>query len=223
LRPQEAIWIGNLLRNLDVELIGRTLELGTSSRSFREISKPHIARNIHKPLIDRGVSITTSDLFDADGVDIVGDIYDPGVQKRLTDVQATTLLVCNIFEHVRDPGEFAKICDKLLLPGGMLIVTVPYSYPYHLDPIDTLFRPKPEEVLRLFPGYQIVSSDIISSDTHADDLRTAKQNVPMTAMKDLLKSLVFRGGVDRSLARMHRLLWLFKRYQITCVAMVKPT
>ena len=27
--------------------------------------------------------------------------------------------------------------------GGYLVVSVPHSYPFHADPIDTLFRPSP--------------------------------------------------------------------------------
>ena len=61
------------------------------------------------------------------------------------------LLCCNVLEHVRDPGEFARRCAMLVRPGGVIVVTVPRSYPHHADPIDTLYRPTPEEAAALFP------------------------------------------------------------------------
>jgi len=38
---------------------------------------------------------------------------------------------------------------------GYLVVSVPHSYPFHADPIDTLFRPAPDEVVTMFLPRQI--------------------------------------------------------------------
>ena len=66
------------------------------------------------------------------------------------------ILCCNIFEHVEDRARFASICHDALRPGGYLVVSVPYSYPYHTDPIDTYLRPTPEEIAAMFPGYALI-------------------------------------------------------------------
>jgi hypothetical protein len=221
-RSQEAEWVGKVLSSQKADEISPVLELGTTSRTFREITKPHIAKYIHQRLEHRGVTIVTSDLFGADGVDIAGDIFDKDVQRRLGAVGAKTVMVCNIFEHVVDVAGFAQICDSLLAPGGLMIVTVPFDYPYHLDPIDTLYRPTPEEVITLFPGYNVLNAEIIASDTHADDIRKSNQNVALSATRDLVRSFLLRGGKQRSLARLDRLRWLFRRYRVTCIAMSKP-
>jgi len=158
-----------------------------------------------------------------EGVDIAGDIFESDVQSRLREVKAKCLLVCNIFEHVVDVNAFAEACDKLLLPGGLVIVTVPRSYPYHLAPIDTLFRPAPEAVASMFPGYSVVRAEVVKSTTYADDLRTsdAKAPIMLPIAKDVVKSMLLRGGVNKSLARVHRIGWLFRPYTVSCVAMRK--
>jgi hypothetical protein len=223
MRAEEAAWVGDVLSRHDVSEISPLIELGTTSKQFREVVKPHIANNIHHPQRGRGVQIVTSDLFPNDGVDIAGDIFSQKVQDQLVAVGAKCILVCNFFEHVVDAPAFARVCDQLIPSGGLAIVTVPYSYPYHLDPIDTLFRPSPEAIVPMFPGYAVLEAKIVKSTTHADDLRAASSGASILppVVKDILKSLALRGGLQRSLARVHRLGWLFRPYTVSCVALRK--
>ena len=48
--------------------------------------------------------------------------------------------------------------------GGYILISVPYRYRIHHDPIDNGFRPTPGEILALFPSAQItcVAKAIIS-------------------------------------------------------------
>src|SRR5205085_4736707 len=57
--------------------------------------------------------------------------------------------------HVTDRQIVCAAIWSLLPPGGFLILTVPYRFPYHEDPIDTMFRPSVEELAQLFPGTAI--------------------------------------------------------------------
>lgn len=223
MRAEEAAWIGDVLSKHAVAEISPLVELGTSSKQFRELTKPHIASNIHHPQQRRGVKIVTTDLFPNEGVDIAGDIFSLDVQQKLVAVGAKCILVCNIFEHVVDATAFALACDKLIASGGLAIVTVPYSYPYHLDPIDTLFRPSPETIAQMFPDYEVVEARIVRSTTHADDLRAQSNNSSILPMvgRDVVRSLALRGGLQRSLARLHRMAWLFRPYTVSCVVLRK--
>jgi hypothetical protein len=63
--------------------------------------------------------------------------------RRLCRLEPKALLCCNLLEHVLDPERLALHCLELLPRGGLLFVTVPFSYPYHRDPIDTMYRPDP--------------------------------------------------------------------------------
>jgi hypothetical protein len=50
---------------------------------------------------------------------------------------------------------------KILPPRGYIFVTGPHQYPYHLDPIDTMFRPTIDEMHSYFPHTMIIDSAII--------------------------------------------------------------
>ena len=57
----------------------------------------------------------------------------------------------------------ARSLELELLPqGGLFFVTVPYSYHYHADPIDTMYRPSPEELASLFAGQTILTKAELS-------------------------------------------------------------
>ena len=59
-------------------------------------------------------------------------------------------ILANVLEHIpkKAHAEFLKkIYSKMKTKDG-LIITVPYDYPYHADPIDTMFRPPPQATLK---------------------------------------------------------------------------
>lgn len=226
MRPNEAKWVEEILAELSVEDLSPLLELGSSTKNFREIEKPHIEQHIHRPLRERGVVIVTTDLKSGDGIDISGDVYDPATARKLRSVSPRCILVCNIFEHLIDPPAFARFCANLVVPGGRVVVTVPYSYPYHLDPIDTLFRPNVSEIAGLFPDFEIEVGQTINDNTYWQNLRRSRGRFGSAAhiTKALRKSLLLRGGIEASKARLHRLLWLARPYTVTAVLLRKnPT
>src|SRR5262249_48186498 len=84
--------------------ISPLLNLGSSTGAFRERSKPHIERELFAPLRAAGVDIVHSDLKLAEGVDLAGDIMNPGFRTVLHGRGFRCLLVANMLEHVRDPA-----------------------------------------------------------------------------------------------------------------------
>ena len=216
MRPEEAEWIGRWLSK--ARDISPLIELGSSTRRFRTVDKPHIDSFIHAPLRDQGVKIVHTDLKAGDGIDISGNIYDPEVRAKLKAVAARCVLCCNIFEHVADREGFATICDDILLPGGQMIVSVPHSYPYHPDPIDTYYRPRPADIACLFPGYSTLDAKSLKCGSYWADLEGGAAEIVTT----IVRSAILRGGVEASKARIHRLLWLFRHYQVSVVVLKKP-
>ena len=126
---------------------------------------PQVESDVLDPLTERGERIVKTDLQPGPHIDIAGDIYDVAVQAKLKAVGAKCVLCCNILEHVVDREAFARVCDEILSPGGMIVVSVPQSYPLHMDPIDTYYRPKPAEIAQLFPGYVVLAHDAVVSGT----------------------------------------------------------
>jgi len=76
--PSEAVRLHEIL--LAAGEISPLLNLGSSTRAFREVEKPHIEPELFALLREAGIEVIYGDLKPASGVDIVGDIPDPGVQ-----------------------------------------------------------------------------------------------------------------------------------------------
>lgn len=218
MRPEEAAYLGAWLSMQAPSELSPLIELGASTQAFLE-THPHVEADLLGPLVRRGVRIVKTDVQPGAHIDIAGDIYDPDVRAKLRAVGAKCVLCCNIFEHVADRGTFARTCDEILSPGGTIVVTVPQSYPLHMDPIDTYFRPKPAEIAELFPGYIPLARETVVSGTAAGDMDNPWLEVP----KVIRRALLLQGGMDATKARLHRLLWLVRRYRISVAVLRKPT
>jgi hypothetical protein len=219
MRTSEAAFIGARLRDIPIEYLSPVLNLGSSNAEFRRRTHPHIDREIFFPLEARGARIIHADLKEDDGIDVVGDVYDPAFQERCRQLRPRTVLCCNILEHVQDPTEFAEIVSELVPADGYLVVSVPHSYPFHADPIDTLFRPAPQDVVTLFgPAFAAVVEHTLVDTTWLQDLTRAlgPLRLPGFFARDLAKAA--REGVSEGqFRRLHRYLWLVRPYQISIV------
>ena len=168
----------------------------------------YIDRDIFEPLARAGARVVHSDLKAGEGVDIGGDLFDAAVQARLRELRADAIVACNIMEHLPNDyrQRFPGVLDSLLPPGGTLVVTVPYSYPYHADPIDTLYRPSPTELCALFPRYQVIDARTIDSESYGDEF-VAGGAGRMT--RKVLRMFFPFVRPKRWLSHAHRFLWLF--------------
>jgi hypothetical protein len=217
----EAIWIGNVLTALPLNVASPCLNLGSSTDNFRKIVQPCIERYIIAPGEARGMRFIHVDIKEAPGVDMTGDVYDPAFQARLAASKPGSILCCNMFEHVLDRQKLADICTQLVRPGGYIVVSVPKSYPYHLDPIDTYFRPTPADIAELFSDCEIVASDIILDRTYWKEISqlTIRHRL-MTLVKIGVHFFLPLYKWDRWKSRLHPLLWLLRRYSVS-IAVLK--
>ena len=219
MRTQEAAWIGEKLRALGGSRV--VLNLGSGTKRFREVSKPYIDRDIFEPLVRAGARVVHSDLKAGEGVDVGGDLFDPAVQARLRELRPDTLLACNIMEHLPEDyrSRFPAVLDTLLAPGGVLVITVPYSYPYHADPIDTLYRPSPKALCALFPGYEVLEARTIESESYGDEFVAGG---PFRMVRKVLRMFFPFVRPKRWLSHVHRMTWLFRPYKLSGVVLRKP-
>lgn len=223
MRAKESKKLRTILEQYEISKLSPMLEIGSSTLEFRTKTKPHINRNIHEPFKGRGGIIITSDLKEGEGIEISGDLYDQEIQAKIRAHRPKSILCANILEHVVDPKEFLKICDNLIGPGGFLIITVPYSYPYHADPIDTMFRPSPEEIGSLVEGYNVISAEIHKDTTYWYDLfgDGLFKGVFELFVKWPARILIPNKGLTSWSRRLQWLIWLFRRYQITMIVLCK--
>lgn len=216
----EAKWIGDFLSALPLDSASPCLNLGSSTEYFRKIEQPCISQYITAPAEASGMRFIHADVKKAPGVDVAGDIYDPAFQARLAAFAPRSMLCCNMFEHVLDRPKLADICKTLVRPGGYIIVSVPRSFPYHIDPIDTYFRPTPAEIAELFSDCEVIASEIILD-------RTYWQELSLLDMRQRLMILLKTGAHlflpfyrwERWKCRLHLLLWLFRCYSVSIVVL----
>jgi hypothetical protein len=225
MRIEEAQWIGaGLARHVlrAVDAAGAVaLNLGSGTRKAREVSKPYIDELALAPLRRSGWRVVHSDMFEGDGIDLVGDLFDPAFQDRLNDLRPQVVMFCNVFEHLpaRLRVQCPAVLQRILAPGGYLFITVPRSYPYHADPIDTMYRPTPQQVAALFPGMLVLDAQVLDSDSYGDEFMRGSL---WQRVRKLLRLLFPFIRPKRWLSHAHRFRWLDKPYRHSCLLLRKP-
>lgn len=196
------------------------LNLGSSTRRFREEARPHIERELFAPLAAAGVTIVHSDLKQADGVDVAGDVLDPQVLPLLRARRFRCVLIANMLEHVRDRDAVAGACEAIVGPGGLILATVPSSYPYHADPIDTGFRPTPAELAATFTRSQPLLTEVLAGPTYAEDMKARGSTLAREIARTAGLALVSFARPRSFAAKAHRWLWYKRPYRVS-IALVK--
>jgi hypothetical protein len=214
----EACWLRRALDTYPPERLSPLLNLGSSSDVVREAVQPWIEGEVFCPLRDRGVEVVHVDMRELPGVDFRADLTDAADVIRLSALRPTALLCCNLLEHVFEPDRLARHCLDLLPTGGLVFVTVPFSYPYHRDPIDTMYRPNPAELAELFAGARPLDGTILGAGV---SYRDAVRERPWILLRHVWRFPVPFLSLERWKRSMARLYWLAAEYRITCAVFEK--
>jgi hypothetical protein len=196
------------------------LNLGSSTRAFREVAKPHIHDELFGPLEAAGIRIVHSDLKQADGVDLAGDIFDPAIRAELRARKFKCLLCSNLLDHVVDRAAVAAACEEIVGPGGLILATVPSSAPCHADPIDTGYRPAPAELARLFAGSEPLLAEELSGRTYAEDIGARGASLGGEIARTLGFAAICFARPKSFIARAHRWLCYARPYRVS-IALVR--
>lgn len=221
MRREEADTLARWVRELKLERGTICLNIGSSTREFREQQQPHVAERFIRPLEQDGIRLIHCDMKESDGVDEVGDVLDPNFRERLKRHGASLLVCSNLLEHLTDPQRFASACGELIKEGGYGIFSVPLAYPYHPDPIDTMLRVTPAQLAAMLPDWTIVRSEEIRAGNYWRDLKETG-----AAWSRLIRQMAraalpfYRPGQWR--ANAGRLSWLFRTYRVSIVLLRKP-
>ena len=164
---QESFWFQEkILQRLSVD--DCILNIGSSTQHFREVVQPHIHDNLFMPLRKLGAKVVHIDLKPDIGVDLVGDVTDPQFVADLKRLGPTAAICSNLLEHLLDRRAFCTAIVEVLQPGGLIFVSCPYAYPYHADPIDTMFRPDAAQLAAEFPDTCLVEGSIVDCGAWRD-------------------------------------------------------
>jgi len=214
----EARWLRCALDAFPSERLSPLLNLGSSSVEVRAGVQPWIEDQVFSPLRGRNVEVVHVDMRELPGVDVQADLTDPDDVRRLRALRPRSLLCCNLLEHVIEPDRLALHCLDLVAAGGLLFVTVPLSYPYHRDPIDTMYRPNPMELAGLFGGARLLDSRILPTGV---SYRDAVRERPWILLRHVWRLPVPFLSFEKWRRSMARLYWLAAEYRITCAVFEK--
>jgi len=159
----ESEWLGARLASIPDHLLFPMLNVGSSTLEFRTQTQPYIDKNIFAPLRSRRGKVYHLDMKSAPGVDIVGDLFDSKFLAQIAALDVRSVMLSNVLEHVVNRQKICDVISSVVPAGGYIFVSGPHRYPYHADPIDTMFRPTIDELWRHFPHTEIVDSAIIDS------------------------------------------------------------
>jgi hypothetical protein len=181
------------------------------------VQQAYIDKYLFAPARMKNLEVIHVDARDAPGVDLVADLTDSTLPARLAQYNIRSVMCCNLLEHVSDRMIVSNLVLSILKPGGYLIATVPYRFPYHEDPIDTMYRPTVAEVAALFPGTSVHKSAIIRASRFAFEMQGNYRNL----FRMLARSAAPFYRPRSWWASVRRLGEIMAGYKVTCVILRK--
>ena len=122
-------------------------------------------------------------------------------------------MICsNLLEHVptESVSEICKSLQEFIPKNGYLFISGPYKFPYHPDPIDTMFRPDVEAFAQFFPNTSLVDGKIITSNDH---------RAPVELVKNIARIFMPFYKPREWLFYPRQIPWLFRNYKATCLVL----
>ena len=212
--PEEAAWFKEALRSMETVELSPMLNVGSSTLEYRTIVCPYIERDLLAPLRDRGVKLLHIDLKSHAGVDLVGDIIDQAVRRRIASLGVQSILCNNFLEHVEDVPRACKALAEICPPGGRLCLSVPHAFPFHPDPIDNGFRPSLAQLQEIFTplGFQLTHGEIVNFGCYRHDIAST----PMLVLRDLYLLLVSPFNEEKRKVLFGNYRFFRRSFQVTC-------
>jgi hypothetical protein len=210
----DAKWLGEVLPKFSIEELSPVLNIGSSTKKFREEEQPHIHEYVFAPLEAKGIKVIHCDLKQGEGVDVSADIFDDSAIEKLKSYNAKSIICTHMFEHVTNKEDLAKRLLSLIPDKGLFFITVPNSYHQHDDPIDTMYRPTPEELSTLFKGQNILQKDILVDGNYWGKI---KQRPFTLFFRHFTRFFIPFLSVKKWKRSMRKLYWLFNNYKVSAI------
>jgi len=181
---EEAKWIQRALEKIINNEDKSAINFGSSTLHFRKHIQPHIQNYIFEPLEKNGWNILHVDIKKEEGVDMIADLTDASFSNNFK--QKASLVICtNMLEHVTDIKLAVNNLIASCKGNGYLLITVPYKYKKHLDPIDNMFRPTPAEITNLFVHANVdVIEDGVVTIADKKYYRIRKSSIPLWGYRE---------------------------------------
>lgn len=133
------------LEELSCHISGRTLDVGCGAKPYGEIIEH---------LCDEYIGLDSEKTpYDKSHVDVLGEADSLPFPNGNFD----TVVSFQVMEHLKEPGDFLREANRVLKPGGKLLVAVPFQYGLHDEPYD-YYRFTPHGLKHLFGkhGFEVL-------------------------------------------------------------------
>lgn len=211
---EESLWFKKIIGKY-VLPNSMVLNIGSSTKEFIEVDQPYIKQNLFDELSKKSCQIKNVDIKQAEGVDLVGDVTDAHFIETLKQLNPAIIICSNLLEHLENRKTFCDALIKIMNKETMLIVSVPYSFPYHEDPIDTMYRPDLDELQLAFPSLKLVEGEIVDCGTY---FRYSTKH--LSIISQLINFIkIILAIIPASLfnkEKYNRVRWNFKHIAATC-------
>ncbi len=211
---EESLWFKNIIRKY-VQPNSLVLNIGSSTKEFIETDQPYIKQNLFNELALKNCQIKNVDIKQAEGVDLVGDVTDTAFIETLKQLNPSIIICSNLLEHLENRKTFCDALIKIMNKETMLIVSVPYLFPYHEDPIDTMYRPDLDELQKAFPQLKLIEGEIVDCGTFFS--YSTKHLSTISQLINFVKIIL--AIIPASLfnkEKYNRVVWNFKNISATC-------
>ncbi len=216
MRLEESLMVGEIIEKYYPQYkfeFAINLGCGNVEQLFQ--LKPWVYDNVFSRLNFFGVKVINVDAVNYPGVDLVQDLSLPNSLKFTEQLTGKKLFIlANVLEHV--PSNVREVLlEKIYLCMGendALIITVPNDYPYHADPIDTMYRPFPVDLIKII-SLDWKESAVVPSGSYREEF------LSMGMFKKIRKFLKIFWPFQKLSKWMecHRFFYLFKPYKISIV------
>jgi SAM-dependent methyltransferase len=110
------------IEELGKEISGRTLDVGCGTKPYK---------NYFNSTEYIGLEIETTQHKEAQA-----DVFYKGGSFPFKDKEFDSIVTNQVFEHIFNPDDFMNEINRVLKPGGKLLMTVPFVWDEHEQPFD---------------------------------------------------------------------------------------
>jgi len=214
---EEAQWFAERITTFDNDQLFPMLNIGSGTEKLRVLDQPYIEQLLFAPIRARDGTVTHSDITEGKGVDLSGDLTHNAFLEQLCAMKFKSIFCSNVLEHVPNREQICLTLEEVVVENGLIFCSVPYKYPYHPDPIDSMFRPNLEMLIRLFPNSTLEVGSIVRGKT----LLGYEVQHPVRLLKSFARICVPFYKPQNWLRVVATSSWYFRNFEQTCVVLRK--
>ena len=192
---EESIWIGEKIAEIAIQNSYPILNVGSSTKEYRTKKQGFIQKNIFDLIPDESRNVIHLDMKAAEGVDLVGNLYDPIFLEEIKKFKVKCILFNNVLMYLnrKQRIEICQILKNILEKDGYLIVTNSHVFPPAPDPVESYYRHSPKDLyVDLFNDFTIVDSTIVETNYSFDkQLKARPKLIPIKIARFLIQFYKF--------------------------------